>query len=95
VADVALASMRCACIVTRFGSDGSLPDLRHAAHMFRKLRQPLLLLQFLGPSLRNRSDGPSKAEPLQKYNILFRLFVNPVESAKCHWRKCERAACST
>lgn len=30
----------------------SLPDLHHAARMFRKLRQPLLLLQFLGPSMR-------------------------------------------
>jgi hypothetical protein len=33
-------------------SDGSLPDLHHAACMFRKLRKPVLLLQFLGPSLR-------------------------------------------
>jgi hypothetical protein len=31
----------------------TVPDLHHVACMFRKLRQPLLLLQFLGPSLRH------------------------------------------
>ena len=53
-----VVSMRCACIATH-SDDGSLPDLRHAAHMFRKLRKPVLLLQFLGPSLRKAVTAQS------------------------------------
>lgn len=45
-------SLVCDAGASLLSSGDSLPDLRHAAHMSRKLRQPLLLLQFFGPSLR-------------------------------------------
>lgn len=40
------------------------PGWHHAGRIFKKLRQPVLLLQFSGPSLPRRSDGP---EPDREY----------------------------